>query len=398
MCKLLIKTIKAYASFFTLLCTLVALPTHAGWYQATGVANIYKGDIDKARKAAIKDAVRDALLFSGAAVTSAQQVTNGLLTQDMFEVRASGVVNDIELISEKIQGDEIKIVLRADIFAEERQCSSADYRKPLSVAQFKLKNQYQAKVGELYDLDKAIGQRLFKLLKSDSQEVEARTYIDHKMALASQDLMKRTENSTQLLSLANQSDTQYLITASLDDISIDNEHPSFWQTPTRFFEMNVFVYNTFSGENIAQFEYASEAEWDFDLKKQVDLQSRRFWQSNYGQMVAEQINRAFSDIENLMHCQSVEAKIVSVDGYQLGLNLGKNNGIKTGDKFRILHQSSFIDKQGRARPQFIISPYEVEVTQAYQQNSFAKTPTERLLGSVQVGDIIRQSEFALDIQ
>ncbi|WP_462173875.1 flagellar assembly protein T N-terminal domain-containing protein [Pseudoalteromonas xiamenensis] len=59
----------------------VAFESQAEWFESTGYAVIDDGDIAKARHAAIKDAVRQALIFSGASVSSVQTIADGVLSQ-----------------------------------------------------------------------------------------------------------------------------------------------------------------------------------------------------------------------------------------------------------------------------------------------------------------------------
>ena len=68
------------------------------WFEASGQAVIHNGDKKSARQLATQEAIKQALLFSGASVNSIQSLANGLLEDDRFEIRASGEVNDIQLI------------------------------------------------------------------------------------------------------------------------------------------------------------------------------------------------------------------------------------------------------------------------------------------------------------
>ena len=75
-------------------------PAVAIWFEATGQAIIHNGEKEAARQQTTQEAIKQALLFSGASVKSIQSLANGLLEDDRFEIRASGEVNNIELIDE----------------------------------------------------------------------------------------------------------------------------------------------------------------------------------------------------------------------------------------------------------------------------------------------------------
>ena len=73
--------------------------THAQWYESTGHAVIQNSDIPGAKAAAIKDAITQALVFSGARVSSVQTLVDGVLTQDQLKISSQGEIQKIELVS-----------------------------------------------------------------------------------------------------------------------------------------------------------------------------------------------------------------------------------------------------------------------------------------------------------
>jgi len=168
-----IKTMRIIA--FLLL--LLATPLHAQWYESTGVAAIKNGNNDLARTKAIENALKKALLVAGASVSSVQQVVNGLLTQDEINIRASGSINSFELIEETYTDNKIEVTIRADIFPQERQCYSSDYKKTLLLTKSTLKHREHANIGGIYALDKALTKRLSNAINQHGM------YLDTKLSL-----------------------------------------------------------------------------------------------------------------------------------------------------------------------------------------------------------------------
>ena len=72
----------------------------AQWFESTGHATVKNGDTSQAKSAAIKDAITQALVFSGARVSSVQTLVDGVLTQDQLKISSHGEIQKIELISE----------------------------------------------------------------------------------------------------------------------------------------------------------------------------------------------------------------------------------------------------------------------------------------------------------
>lgn len=66
---------KQFATSLSLLCITLVHPAYAEWFEVTGIADVKNGDHQKAKRKAVNDAITQALLFSGASVSSVQTVT-----------------------------------------------------------------------------------------------------------------------------------------------------------------------------------------------------------------------------------------------------------------------------------------------------------------------------------
>ena len=135
-------------------------PALAVWFEATGQAVINNGEKEAARQQATQEAIKQALLFSGASVKSIQSLANGLLEDDRFEIRASGEVNNIELIDEIYHDDYVTVSIRADIFPQEALCSASDYKKNIVTTWYSIKKRQQAAVGNLYNFGKVLAEKV----------------------------------------------------------------------------------------------------------------------------------------------------------------------------------------------------------------------------------------------
>ncbi len=378
------------------MCALLILcvgNVQAIWYESTGSAPIQRGNTDLARQEAVRNAVKDALLFAGATVKSAQQVTNGLLTQDTFEVRASGVVNDIQLIDEKKQGNHLYVSIRADIFADERQCFTTQYRKSVAFLPLRIQHSSHTKVGSVYQLPQMISEQLFHRVSTTT------THIDPRVFLPSQIKMKEGMNNNnlrhELAQVSKQSESQYIISGLIKDMSMTERPEAKWKSifsadPERFFDLQLYIYDGYTGQQIQILDYSTQAEWPFDTRQMTDVSSRRFWQSDYGQAITEQLVKATGEIDSILKCQPAHGKIIESTGDTIRINLGHSNNIQVGDKFKISHQANFVDEDGNDHPQYVITDYEIVVTDAYSNTAVGKSPTMQLLGNVQVGDIVKQ--------
>ncbi|WP_172656499.1 flagellar assembly protein T N-terminal domain-containing protein [Catenovulum maritimum] len=384
---------KLIAALSVLLLSSPVASLHAAWYQSTGSAKVINGQIDKARKKAVEEAVKEALLFSGASVTSTQQVTNGLLTQDMFMVRSSGVVNEIETVNESILNGELSITLRADIFAEDRQCFTTGYQKSISVVNFNIQHQEQAQVGQLYQLGQVVSKTIFNKLHSQSTNLNVRSYTPNLILPAVEQPQSQQLKFNEIKEISRQSDSQLVLSGSLTDLSLGkaNNQISQWLTGAygiRFFEMQLSLHDGYSGELLQSFNFQSDAVWDLDPKDKINIHSRQFWLTQYGQMIDNTLDKAINELENIAQCVNSKAYVIDANSTMLRLNLGSENSVNIGDKFKVLHQANFVDQAGHTRPHFIISPYKVVVSQTYANSAVASTEDQSYLANIQIGDIL----------
>lgn len=376
-----------------LLCLAVNFNANGQWYESQGRAVVINDDKPSARTKAIENALKEALLVAGASVSSVQQVVNGLLTQDQLSIRASGSVNSIELIDETHSDGQIFVTVRADIFPQENQCFSADFRKSLLLTRSNLIHREQASIGGIYAIDTVLMQKLANKLQKSSR------YLDTKLALKSKTNFSRLNQSLhnegikQLsMSLSSMMDSQFIMYSEISDVSFSQEVTNnwqFWQQDVfdRNFALSLYVYDGSNGELVYEKQYQNIAKWQFKKRARVDLNSNTFWQSNYAQMITDTLEQVVDDLDKKIMCETTRAKIVQVTGNQVVLNLGSRNGVKLGDEFTLLHSNNFKAKNGNTYSGVNISPYKVKITQVSRQSATAQTVDNNLLGNIQINDL-----------
>ena len=380
----------------SLLCLCFAIYSTSSvgqWYESQGVATIKNSDNKAAKTQAVQNALKKALLVAGASVSSVRQVVNGLLTQDEISIRASGSVNSLELISESYSDDLVTVTIRADIFSQEKKCFAADYRKSMLITRSNILHREQANVGSLYALDKALVKHLANKIQQQG------IYLDTNLALHTKTEFSRlnqTLNTQSLknltMSLANMTNSQYVLFSEIQDLSMANDENNDWQfwqknIYQRQFNIALYIHDGTTGERILDKYYQSSAPWQFDKRKQVDVTSHNFWQSEYGQQISLTLDNMVSDIDENMMCQPTQGRIIQVTGNSLIFNLGKRHGVKIGDEFSLLHLDSFISDDKRTYPGFNISPYKVIVNSVSQDSAHATTTEQHILDNIQINDL-----------
>ena len=217
----------------------------AEWYEATGQAKIRHGDIRSAKNRAMQDAVKQAMLFSGANVNSIQKVSKGLLLDDYIQISANGAVNQIEVVEETQRGTFVSITIRADIFPQDRECYSSDFSKKIAVTQFPIQYWEDAKVGGLYGLEKAVPRQMVKMLQSGANTIYPVAWYDKKLNV-NVDFEQQGMIRHQLIdAVAQNANSQFVMFGRINDVSFGEmtNSLSFWQDDQfeRHFGMELII-------------------------------------------------------------------------------------------------------------------------------------------------------------
>jgi len=367
--------------------------SHAQWYEAQGHAYISGSESKAARKTAIENALKRALLVAGASVSSVQQTVNGLLTQDEISIRATGSVNSFEIVDEIYSDDLVTVTIRADIFPQGRQCFSADYKKSLLLTQSYLINREQANIGQIYGLDKQVIKKLAHKLNEEGM------YLDTKLSLKNMSAFSRYNQSLDMpsvkhlaMTLSSLTDTQYVLFSEITDVSFGDEANNnwqFWQEDEfdRQFAFSVYIYNGNNGELMFEKQYHNSAPWTYTKRKKVDVTGKAFWQSAYGNGINQTLEQLIADIDDNMMCQPTRGRILNVSGSEILINLGSRHGVKVGDEFSLLHTKNFITEKGKVYAGFNVSEYKVTVSQVTKESARAQTTEQELLDNIQLNDL-----------
>ncbi len=357
------------------------------WFEASGQAAIESGNTELARQNATQEAIKQALLFAGASVKSVQSMANGLLENDRFEVRSVGEVANIELIDEIYSDGYITVSIRADIFSQSKTCDGSDYNKTIATTWYPMVNRAQATVGGIFDLGAQLPKRLsqhFLKTAHHSQLVNIEPYYH---------TANGPNNVNEITTLARKTQSQYVLTGVIEDISVFQEPVSslkFWESPkiTRQFAYQTQLFDGYTGEKLWEKSYSLSSLWDIDMHAQVDVASNTLWQSQYGESVDDVLEDIAVSIDEELACKPAYGRILQVQSGTLHLNIGEHHGVDRGDELTLFQVNQFYDPQGRLHSQYHIHPTKVEVTQVFANSSMAVAADNSLLANIQANDFV----------
>ncbi|CAM3896106.1 flagellar assembly protein T N-terminal domain-containing protein [Rheinheimera salexigens] len=359
---------------------LFAAPSKAVWYEATGQAQIKQGDLAQARHFAINDALSRAALFAGADVNSTQQVLNGVLQSSTLDVNSQHQVSQLQLMTETQSGNVLTVVIRADIEPKATTaCATGQYQKPLLLSQIRLAAREDAIYGQLFSLDKDATSQLHYHLQDLTTAVTT-TVLSHSTML---DELKYPYTD-QLF----RQGAQYIVSATIKDLSLGDKSHHFWQSARkqRFFALDVVLYDLFEQSVVFQQEYRTESTWPYKDNSTPASHSQAFWQLPYGQKIDQVLTAVAQDLQQQLQCKPLLTSITQVSNNQVFFNIGKQHGLKVGDKLQLIQV-----KRHPAQPQIkqlTHSDIQLVVRQVSEQHAMAEPEQHTLIQHIQAADIV----------
>lgn len=379
---------KLYALFFFV---IFANTAQAQWFESSGTATVINGDWGNAREQALKQAVKNALLFSGGTISSLQQVSDGVLIENRLILNTEGEIKALIISNEKKNGDKLAITIKVDIQQPERVCYGSHFPKSIALTRFKLNTPEQAVDGNIFTLNQLIGKTLFNQLQLSPQSFNVRQFIDSPTKLGEQ-YHNRSLPDT-LHSLATSTDSQFLLYGEINDISVkfkSKNSLSYWlMDPMRHFYLTVYLYDALQGQLISSKQYRTEAPWQYNKHEDANLKSKIFWQKDYGQAIIALLDDVTFDLAIQLHCQQPTAKVISVMNDTIRINLGKRNGLKKGSVLSLFYSTHRKDQFGIERSSKSQYQGTMKVIALENNSAILQTLDNLPLGNIQINDLAR---------
>lgn len=377
-----------YALYFLLIFSGMA---QAQWFESSATAVVIDDNWEEARERALKKAVKNALLFSGGAISSLQQVNNGVLVENQLLLNSEGEIKALTITDEKKREDRLDITIKVDIQQSETVCYGSNFPKSIAVTRFKLNAPEQAVDGNIFNIHQQLSKTLYNQLKLSPQSLNVRQFIDSPVKLGEQYQDNRQTDT--LHSLANSSDSQFIIYGEINDISVKFESKnsiSYWMTdPTRHFYVTVYLYDALQGDLISTKQYRTQAPWQYGKHEDANLQSKLFWQRDYGQAIIALLDDVSTDLTAQLQCQQPTAKVVSVESNSLQINLGKLNGLENGNILSLFYSSNYKDQFGIERSSKTLYQGTMKVIEVENNSAILRTLDNLPLGNIQINDLAR---------
>jgi hypothetical protein len=368
---------------------LISCNLQAQWFQTTASAAIINNNIEQAREQAIKKAVKDALLFSGGAISSLHQVNQGVLVENKLILNSSGEIKGLHITEEKQTGSMLTVSVKVNIMAEDEKCFGNEFAKSVIVSRFAMNVPEQTTDGQIYDLHKKVSETLFNQLGLSPNLFNLKQYIDTPLKLGEKYNNKTLVDTLNSISL--QTDSQFIIFGEINDISVkfnDKLSVEYWMNnPDRHFYMTIYLYDALQGNLIFSKKYRQKAQWEYGKEEQANLNSKLFWEYQYGQAILASLADANIDISEAIQCIIPRSRVIKVGSDTVQINLGDKNGLHVGGIVELSYSSNYKDQFGIQRESASIAKQVMRITEVHSDSAELKTIDNFPLSNIQINDI-----------
>lgn len=353
---------------------LCTLPIHAAWFELTGIAPILPNAkyANHARQEALLNAVYQVISQHNGQYSGMKQIKPLLYTPQMQYSVRDGEIRRIHVLEEQIRNGQYWVRTKIEFVPQPSACA-AQYRKNLLIAEPKLSNTAIAKHGQWYALPTAFGRLLSQRFKKDSLSFLTNTKQPLLPQLSAEGLRYYLDDHN----------AEWLLKTVITDLS--------QQGNQRFFSFKATLMDGVSGEVHWESQYRIQGDWINGHKPEPNTPA--FWRTDYGQAIQSLSQNLLVDLETEMQCQLTRPKITQIQEGHITINIGRNNGVKSGDTLTLWHENGhFSNDSKHFLPDGLPSPMEFTVKRvsSYYANLIPNQP-EYLL-SARIGDFLIKQE------
>lgn len=402
--------------------------TQAQMVEAEGTAPI-SGPVGIAKRLALQDAIRQALLKANAQVSTTTVVSSRGVVSDTVRFTARGNVTNVTILDEwtdesnyyvRIRGQvpgavaaRAAVVAPASVAAARaasvlqgtslqgpqtfsRMGDVGQYRRKLAVTQFHVMD--RTHISDLPNIEVEIARELKRRLDLNGhvRTVDASQYllplgddgvVSQRRILGA--LPPAQEVGQLATEFAESLGVQYVVSGVIRDMSITKH---MLGARVRHLELDIIVHDGISGAEVARHrlnESVPDASL-FEFPTTSPVLNDKFYASPFGQQVHRVLNKLVSMLVVDVSNQLFSARVIRTEGKQVFFDAGGNANIKVGDVLNTfqLGQASVNDLAGQRSLGFSEKPTAIlVVTKVQRLFSVGELDSETL--RLSPGDVIR---------
>lgn len=312
--------------------TTAAVPIGSQQTTVHGSAPITEAGIERARQAAIEEAI----------VNASMQLKRN--KTDAF------VASDIKVVDEWQDGNTYHVQALAVLSSKQQSCR-ASHRKRMIATAFPAMNSEQISGADSQDLYSGIPREISnRLMESGDFIVRnlSNTLLYERPDLAPEIPWFGRHSDSVLLLLAKQYNAQLVLSGVIRDFKIESTEYvrgsgvlALLKSTVRDYVarrsigIDVYVYDGFTGALLFQQRYTDSIVGDVSLPAGYSVGSERFESNPAGHKISQIIQMASADIEQMFACYPFAARVDRVEQNRVVISAGAQDKVRVGDRLMI---------------------------------------------------------------
>jgi Flagellar assembly protein T, middle domain/Flagellar assembly protein T, N-terminal domain len=328
--------------------------------EAEGTAPI-NGPVGVAKRLALQDAIRSALLQSNAQVSTTTVVSSRGVVSDNVRFTARGNVTNVVILDEWTDETNYYVRIRAqvpgaisvtnraaaasaggaavrNVNLQAQQPGAGDqYRRKLAITQFHVLDRTQ--IADLPNIEVELARELKRRLDVDGRvrTADATQYLlplnddgvmSQKRILGA--LPPAQEVGQLAIEFAESLGVQFVVSGVIRDMGITKH---MLGARVRHLELDVIVHDGISGAEVARHRL-NESVVDgglFDFATTAPVLNDKFYASPFGQRVHRMLDKLVGMLVNDLNAQLFTARVIRAEGKQVYFDAGGDANVKVGD-------------------------------------------------------------------
>jgi len=397
-----------YKAFIFSLFFILALPAQAQWVEATGSSVIDHQDLVHARRAAIRDALRQASFQGALHVNGYQAMSQGELHTDQLSIDTQSSISQIEILKEKVSNGLMLITLKA-LVENSGSCEGGNYangyKRSLAISNFYLERPQSANMGALHNVSEALPKEILQRMQGQNKlrALDATSFQMYNQVSSIPTSVNDRGSLTTAVDTASRIGSQYVLTGVVRSLDLINpelagERGVFegLYERTRFkgdrfarvLKVDLFIHDGFSGELVTSRSYSTQGNWTENRTEKIGFANPRFWQTDYGEKVDLLIEQMVSDLNVQVGCQPFMARITRTDNKRLYIDAGSDAGLRPGDTLNVYRLNTFYDNTQRAFTELVPVDLTLSIERAQPNFANGKLVTLPEMVNIQQGDVV----------
>ncbi len=376
--------------------------------EAEGSATIISGDLTEARRIAINQASEIATRQASAVVSASTRMQDGQIISDNVRFSSSGILTDLTILEERLQGNELTVRIKAKI-KPAQSCpgglSEVAYQRNIGFTAFPMVHPAQANAGGLHEMPVRLPELLARELKQfPGFNTHTATHLQIHPHLDNAPTQMLDDGTLTNFQRGNeQTNMQFIVSGVIRDIRQRN--PQGAREPLlvtdlfhrldpnhernlRAFIMDVYVHDAVSGGLVWQNRYMTAGIWNA-RQTRTGFATDAFWQQDYGDKVRREMRQVVADLNDRLRCEPFTARITRAEQNRIWINAGSLSGLNSGDRLSVLRRQIHYNSMNEGYPEFV--PTQVSVTLDRVEPTFASGTlnTQASHANIQRDDLVR---------